>query len=241
MPRTHRQRPITYRDHQRRVWYLSEVAKLRVVSASTDGPNVALVIRFEREGEARFARWIGGEDWRAREALDRLFTESELDASGTAVAAPKPEVTDPTRVASPAPNDTGTRGAGQRTLAPWEYEPQKAVLVAEPPAGDRWLHELKLDGFRMGVLVAGRGKTREVMIISRNGTDYTAAFPEIVEAAMELRQAALREKAGRITSAGIKKEVTFSDCRVTQVNVGRPAGGSLLLSQRCSASEGDTA
>jgi hypothetical protein len=57
MPRTHRQRPITYRDPQRRVWYVSEVAKLRVVSASIDGPNVALVIRFEREGEERFARW----------------------------------------------------------------------------------------------------------------------------------------------------------------------------------------
>jgi len=39
----------------------------------------------------------------------------------------------------------------------------------------------------------------------------------------------------------VKKEVTFSDCRVTQMNVGRPAAGSLLLSQRCSASEADTA
>jgi len=28
MPRTHRQRPITYRDHERRVWYVSDVAKL---------------------------------------------------------------------------------------------------------------------------------------------------------------------------------------------------------------------
>jgi len=38
----------------------------------------------------------------------------------------------------------------------------------------------------MGVLVGGRGKRREVMIVSRNGTDYTAAFPEIVDAATEL-------------------------------------------------------
>ena len=86
----------------------------------------------------------------------------------------------------PTPNDTGTRDAEERTLAPWEYEPQKAVLVAEPPTGERWLHEIKLDGFRMGVLVGGRSKSREVVIISRNGTDYTAAFPEIAEAAMEL-------------------------------------------------------
>jgi hypothetical protein len=31
------QRPIEYRDRQDRVWYVSEVAKLRVVSASIDG------------------------------------------------------------------------------------------------------------------------------------------------------------------------------------------------------------
>ena len=73
-----------------------------------------------------------------------------------------------------------------RAPAAWDYDPQQALLVAEPPTGDRWLHEIKLDGFRMGVLVAGRGKTREVRIISRNGTDYTAAFPEVVAAVMEL-------------------------------------------------------
>ncbi len=38
----------------------------------------------------------------------------------------------------------------------------------------------------MGVFIAGRGKTRDARIISRNGTDYTADFPEIVEAATEL-------------------------------------------------------
>jgi len=188
MPRTHRQRPITYRDQQRRVWYVSEVAKLRVVSASIDGPNVALVIRFEREGEERFARWIGGDEWRRRDVLHRLFAEAESVASGTPVAAPQPDATEASVVsAPPAPNDAGIRDTAERTLAPWAYEPQKALLVAEPPTGDRWLHELKLDGFRMGVLVAGRGTRREVMIISRNGTDYTAAFPEVVEAAMELR------------------------------------------------------
>ena len=186
MARTRTPRPITYRDRQHRVWYVSEVAQLKVVSPSIDGPNLALVIRFEREGEERFARWIGGDDWRQRGALHRLFAEAEPVASGP-VAAPKPDATDPTPVATlrrlttPAP-------ATPRSVHPRRgtYAPQQALLVAEPPTGDRWLHEIKLDGFRMGVFVAGRGKTRDVRIISRNGTDYTAAFPEIVEAAMEL-------------------------------------------------------
>ena len=81
MPRTHRQRPITYRDHERRVWYVSEVARLKVVSPSIDGPNRLLVIRFEREGEERLARWIDGDDWQQGAALDRLFAEAEPIAS----------------------------------------------------------------------------------------------------------------------------------------------------------------
>ena len=34
MPRTRTQRPIEYRDRRDRVWYVSEVARLRVVSAA---------------------------------------------------------------------------------------------------------------------------------------------------------------------------------------------------------------
>jgi len=63
------------------------------------------------------------------------------------------------------------------------YDPQKALLVDRPPTGDRWLHELKLDGFRMGVVIAGK----RVRIISRRGTEYTDAYPEIVAAARALK------------------------------------------------------
>lgn len=64
------------------------------------------------------------------------------------------------------------------------YDPQKALLVEKPPHGKRWIHELKLDGFRMGVWIGARGKVR---IISRRGTDYTDDYPEVVAAAKKLR------------------------------------------------------
>jgi bifunctional non-homologous end joining protein LigD len=67
--------------------------------------------------------------------------------------------------------------------SPARYDPQKALLVEHPPAGDCWVHEIKLDGFRMGIIVDGR----QVRIISRRGTDYTAAYPEIVDAARALK------------------------------------------------------
>jgi hypothetical protein len=102
------QRPIQYRDGQRRVWYISEVARLKVVPPSIDGPNLALVIRFESEGEQRFARWIGGEDWHSRAALDRLFTESERVGSVERPPLPAPaEPNDDTGV-GPAPPETVT-------------------------------------------------------------------------------------------------------------------------------------
>jgi hypothetical protein len=75
-------RLITYRDRQSRLWYVSEVARLKVGSASIDGPNVAVVIRFEREGELPFAHWIGGESWRSPGSLDRLGNGSGAGAAG---------------------------------------------------------------------------------------------------------------------------------------------------------------
>lgn len=90
MPRTPTQPPIAYRDRQSRVWHVSEIARLKVVSASIDGPNLCLVIRFEREGEERFARWIGGAEW--QQSLDRLFAEASRDPdNATGMGAAPPE------------------------------------------------------------------------------------------------------------------------------------------------------
>src|SRR5258706_4853840 len=67
-------------------------------------------------------------------------------------------------------------------MALTRYKPQKALLVATPPSGDRWIHDLRLDGFRMGVLIS----PGDVRIISRNGNDYTSQFAEVAEAARKL-------------------------------------------------------
>ena len=63
-----------------------------------------------------------------------------------------------------------------------DYAPQLATLVKAPPSGDEWLHEIKYDGYRIGCRIRGR----RVSLVSRNGKDWTSAFPEIVEAAAAL-------------------------------------------------------
>ena len=57
---------------------------------------------------------------------------------------------------------------------PW-IKPQLAKLVEQAPDGSDWLHELKLDGYRMHTrLDAGR-----VQILTRRANDWTNKYPAI--------------------------------------------------------------
>src|SRR5262249_51748960 len=53
--------------------------------------------------------------------------------------------------------------------------PQLATLVAAPPDGDEWLHEMKFDGYR----VLCRIERGSVRLLSRNGMDWTARLPGV--------------------------------------------------------------
>ena len=66
----------------------------------------------------------------------------------------------------------------RKTPAPAVLEPMLATLTEKPPEGARWLHEVKLDGYRV-VARIGSGRVR---LMTRNGLDWTSKFgPEIVE------------------------------------------------------------
>jgi bifunctional non-homologous end joining protein LigD len=80
------------------------------------------------------------------------------------------------------------KGARKRSL-PEFGAPQLASSATKVPSGDAWLHEIKLDGYRLIARVA-RGK---VTLLTRNGQDWTDKFPGVVEAlvAMRLRDAIL--------------------------------------------------
>lgn len=60
--------------------------------------------------------------------------------------------------------------------------PQLCETVERPPAGDKWLHEIKFDGYRIQMRVADGGVTLK----TRKGLDWTAKYPEIAEAAASL-------------------------------------------------------
>jgi len=87
------------------------------------------------------------------------------------------------------------RGSGQRwsldvsslpgaraAPIPRRLEPELATRSSTAPSGDGWLHEIKFDGYRLIARIEGRG----VRLFSRNGKDWTARFPALVDALADL-------------------------------------------------------
>jgi ATP-dependent DNA ligase len=55
--------------------------------------------------------------------------------------------------------------------------PCRPIPAKKPPAGSAWLHEPKLDGYRLQVIEDGT----EVRLYSRNGHDWTKRLARLVE------------------------------------------------------------
>lgn len=70
-------------------------------------------------------------------------------------------------------------GAKKRGFPPF-IEPALAVLKPKPPTGERWLHEIKFDGYRL----QARIKRGAVTLLTRGGQDWTAKFGEAIRAAL---------------------------------------------------------
>lgn len=79
---------------------------------------------------------------------------------------------------APSPDlDMLVAGSSKATM-PRDVEPCLATLAASVPRGDRWIHEIKWDGYRLLAFKA-RGKAR---LATRRGHDWTARFPGIAAA-----------------------------------------------------------
>ena len=65
---------------------------------------------------------------------------------------------------------------------PEKIAPELPTLVEKVPQGTGWLHELKLDGYRM----IGVVRDHKASLITRRGHDWTHRFPTIAAALREL-------------------------------------------------------
>jgi ATP-dependent DNA ligase len=82
-----------------------------------------------------------------------------------------------TRSGKRSSSGRGTRSSALSNHPPSWIMPQLATLVKDVPDGSGWLHEIKLDGYRMHArLDAGK-----VQILTRRGNDWTDKYPGIVD------------------------------------------------------------
>ena len=79
----------------------------------------------------------------------------------------------PAKFKKPATPATARRGAPNANAAPDFIPPELCILSDRAPTGPDWLHELKLDGYRMQAHIAG-GQAR---LLTRTGLDWTGRFP----------------------------------------------------------------
>jgi bifunctional non-homologous end joining protein LigD len=103
------------------------------------------------------------------------------------IAAEKPGLA-PAPDAGPQPDPARLPNA-RKAAPPETIHPQLATLVDEPPAGGNWLHEIKLDGYR----ILTRIREGRVTLFSRRGKDWTGKFPAVAGAllALPVKQAIL--------------------------------------------------
>lgn len=71
---------------------------------------------------------------------------------------------------------------GKKAPFPGFIEPALATSIGKPPSGDRWLHEVKFDGYRVQMHI----HASDIRIYTRNGNDWTNRFQKVAHDAWHI-------------------------------------------------------
>ena len=85
-------------------------------------------------------------------------------------------------VSRPIPKTARAEGHRSKAVPPAWIEPQLCQLVEAAPSGPRWVHESKLDGYRIMARI-DRGK---VQLLTRSGLDWSHKYPHVVDTLAKL-------------------------------------------------------
>lgn len=141
-----------------------------------------LLIRLKPRGNEKRENWLlrkiedaeaGSGDALVEGALTSVKTGRTMQQIAEGVAARK-NIRKVTKRSTPSSSSSAQ--------IPKFTSPQLATLVDSVPTGSAWLHEVKYDGYRALIAVAG-GKAK---VFTRAGLDWTDKFPGIAEAAAAL-------------------------------------------------------
>ncbi|MEG3124037.1 DNA ligase D [Sphingomonas sp. GB1N7] len=165
-----------------------------------------MLIRLKPRGKERNTNWLlrkvddefaAGSDDLVEGALASVRTGRTMQQIAAGKAAKDLASWKKLRAPKPLPRRRpGPQGSGQPDRAkssgpglrrddakmPAFQEPQLCTLVDSVPTGSGWIHEVKYDGYRAMIAVAG-GKAK---VFTRSGLNWSAKFPGIAEAAAAL-------------------------------------------------------
>ena len=113
-------------------------------------------------------------------------------------------------------------------------EPQLCKLVEKAPTGDKWIHEIKFDGYRM----AARIDRGQVQLLTRSGLDWTEKYPVTAAALAKLpvKTAYIDGELCSVRPDGVKAETErFDLCAVA----GGGGEGRVVAARPQTESDGD--
>jgi bifunctional non-homologous end joining protein LigD len=121
---------------------------------------------------------------------DRVWNSKEASSNGTnKLVQPKKAAAEKPKKRTKAKPITGIQKLPTERF-PGFVPPQLAQSASAAPIGDDWMHELKLDGYRIQIhvqdAVAKSKNGARVKLLTRKGLDWTARMPDIATAAKQL-------------------------------------------------------
>ena len=198
--------------------------RFTLVGERLAGSWVLVRMKWDRKGgRSKRTNWllIKHRDEASKEGSDDTILEDNQTsvASGRTLReiaigsgkAPTPFMTTKRRTAG-AVWDSATKGGGDKAVAPEAkgkakkarsmpdfIEPQLAKLVERAPSEPGWVHEIKLDGYRLQLRVeAGKATLK-----TRKGLDWTRKFQAIADVAERLPDCMIDGEACALDAAGV--------------------------------------
>src|SRR6202046_3218252 len=114
------------------------------------------------------------------ESINSGRTIDELEGEAPGWSSKTGKIEKPDGAGAAAKPSTPTIEGGSEAPLPGFVEPMLATLTKSPPTGERWLHEIKFDGYRLQAHI----EDGKVTLWTRGGLDWTHKFGDAVPAAL---------------------------------------------------------
>jgi bifunctional non-homologous end joining protein LigD len=125
-----------------------------------------------------------------KRSIEKIGSDNDRVWHSDRAADDQPEATKPAsgKRKKARPSFSDALKSAPKEKFPGFINPQLAKASTKPPTGRDWIHELKLDGYRIQLQVRPGKSSRDkrIGLLTRKGLDWTHRMPDLARAAREL-------------------------------------------------------